>query len=836
MEEVTEDPGWFSQRRGSSVRDFFDVCDQSPGAFDAAARALEGAGGALPAGSVEHQAGEARDTLRAARTGRWQPYEQYLMVLGARYSRSGLALSAWHGIANRFQDAIIARAVATFSAEPARLTAVLQVVGEFIERSLLVIASDYYAAKQQREHGVHARHARMIEAAPDAVIEIDEHERITEFNPAAEWTFGYRKVEVIGQPLSAMIIPERLRDRHCAGVARLIAGDEPHMVGQRIKFTAMRADRSEIPVELALVAIDRLDGGRSFVGYLRDLTDQTRAEESLAVRAHAFERAELGLVVSDVTTRRITNVNQAYARMLGYEPHELIGTNGKDLVAPASRAVLPEIERALDEQGRGTCELRLLRKDGTDVLVSASWTTAELRSGAMTRVSTVIDLTERERLEANRIAAQRAFERSAARVEIVSTTAHEFAAASGNSEDLLALVARRLTEILGDCCTVRLISEDGAWLEPSTSFFHRDPAVRELARRVFGTERQRIGEGVAGRVARTGVPELIPVIDAEQAQAITAPAFRAVIGRIGLASALSIPLRSRDRTIGAISILRTTPGNPYTTDDQYLAQDIADRAGLAIDNAVLVTTLEQRVIARTAELETANRELEAFSYSVSHDLRTPLRAIDGFSRVLLKDYESALDADGQRCLQRIRAGTQRMSALIDDLLNLARISRIPLFLDTHDLSALAREVITEIQNHEPARAMPVHIAPGLSARADARLLRIMLENLLNNAWKFTARHAQAEIWVGAQAGAFYVRDTGAGFDMSYAEKLFVPFQRLHAVKDYDGTGIGLATVHRIVTHHGGRIWAEAEIGKGATFFFTLGGSHGAADHSPGRRQ
>jgi light-regulated signal transduction histidine kinase (bacteriophytochrome) len=292
---------------------------------------------------------------------------------------------------------------------------------------------------------------------------------------------------------------------------------------------------------------------------------------------------------------------------------------------------------------------------------------------------------------------------------------------------------------------------------------------------------------------------------------------------VNVTSALAIPLRANGRIIGAISLMRTSPGHPYTIDDRHLAQELADRAGLAIDKAVLVATLEQRVAERTAALAATNRELETFSYSVSHDLRTPLRAIDGFSRVLLADYGTALDATAQRYLSRICDATKRMSHLIDDLLNLARVTRqMPTFADL-DLSALASEILTEIQLRDPARDVVVHIQPTVSAWADARMLRIVLENLLGNAWKFTSKHARAEIWFGADAKVFHVRDTGAGFDMAYAEKLFVPFQRLHANKDYDGTGVGLATVQRIIGLHGGRIWAEGELDKGATFRFTLGG-------------
>jgi len=255
------------------------------------------------------------------------------------------------------------------------------------------------------------------------------------------------------------------------------------------------------------------------------------------------------------------------------------------------------------------------------------------------------------------------------------------------------------------------------------------------------------------------------------------------------------------------------------------------KARLVIDHAARVAHLEQRVAERTAALETANRELEVFSYSASHDLRTPLRAIDGFSRMLLADYEGKLDDRAQHYLQRIRAGTQRMSMLIDDLLSLARIRRVPLQVTDLDLSAIAFEVASDLRKREPTRLTPVHIAPGLRARGDAQLIRIVLENLLDNAWKFTAKSPAAEIWLAGDGATFVVRDTGAGFDMAYAEKLFRPFQRLHGAHEFEGIGVGLATVQRIVHHHGGRIWAEGAVDKGAAFFFTLGTQGTLGDHA-----
>jgi PAS domain S-box-containing protein len=236
------------------------------------------------------------------------------------------------------------------------------------------------------------------------------------------------------------------------------------------------------------------------------------------------------------------------------------------------------------------------------------------------------------------------------------------------------------------------------------------------------------------------------------------------------------------------------------------------------------TDLERRVRERTAELEASNRELEAFSYSVAHDLRGPLRGIEGFAHVIAEDYADRLDEAGRNHLARIRQAAKRMAQLIDDLLELARIMRVEMDRIDIDLSALAQSVAQDLQAGSE-RPVEVRIAPGLEARADPTLMTSVLDNLLGNAWKFTARQAEACIEFGSEVHggqqAFFVRDNGAGFDPAYADKLFQPFQRLHHPAEFAGTGIGLATAARIVRRHGGRIWAESQPGQGATFRFTL---------------
>jgi light-regulated signal transduction histidine kinase (bacteriophytochrome) len=225
--------------------------------------------------------------------------------------------------------------------------------------------------------------------------------------------------------------------------------------------------------------------------------------------------------------------------------------------------------------------------------------------------------------------------------------------------------------------------------------------------------------------------------------------------------------------------------------------------------------------------DAANRELEAFSYSVSHDLRAPLRAIDGFSLALMEDYHDLLDEDGRDSLQRVRNATKKMGLLIDDLLKLSRLTRGEMTIAPVDLTSIAKTVAAELQGMQPERRVVIRIAEGLLSRGDPNLVKVAMQNLMGNAWKFTAKRQDAVIEVGSRAvegtTAFYVRDNGAGFDMAYANKLFDTFQRLHSEKEYPGTGIGLSIVQRVVHRHGGSVWAEGAPDKGATFWFTLEG-------------
>jgi PAS domain S-box-containing protein len=265
--------------------------------------------------------------------------------------------------------------------------------------------------------------------------------------------------------------------------------------------------------------------------------------------------------------------------------------------------------------------------------------------------------------------------------------------------------------------------------------------------------------------------------------------------------------------------------SPLETEEGLLVsaaiRDVTERKRMEADVQKLNEDLRQRA----AQLEAANKELEAFSYSVSHDLRAPLRSIDGFSHVVLEDYGEQIPADARNYLERVRAAAQRMATLIDDLLNLSRVTRTAVQPRFINLSKMAEEITQSLQEGHPDRQITFSITPDLMVEADPHLMRIVLENLLSNAWKFTSKREQAIIEFGQQSRAkertFFVRDNGVGFDMAYVDKLFGVFQRLHSVSEFPGTGVGLATVHRIISIHGGRIWAESVEGKGTTFYFTL---------------
>jgi light-regulated signal transduction histidine kinase (bacteriophytochrome) len=301
-------------------------------------------------------------------------------------------------------------------------------------------------------------------------------------------------------------------------------------------------------------------------------------------------------------------------------------------------------------------------------------------------------------------------------------------------------------------------------------------------------------------------------------------------GHPPLTSFLGVPLKDQGKVIGMIAMANRESG--YTADQQHDMEALCvafveairrKRAEIKINQ--LNIELEQRVLDRTAQLDIVNKELEAFSYSVSHDLRAPLRSIDGFSQALLEEYANKLDDTGKIYLERVRKATQNMGFLIDDMLKLSRVTQAEFKHEAIDLSVMVRAIAEELQKNNPDRSVDMTVQDGIIVQGDPYIMKIVIENLMGNAWKFTGnvRYPRIEFGTTVRDGntACFIRDNGAGFDMAYVDKLFGAFQRLHTTDQFPGTGIGLATVRRIISRHGGQVWAEGEIGKGATFYFIL---------------
>ncbi len=422
------------------------------------------------------------------------------------------------------------------------------------------------------------------------------------------------------------------------------------------------------------------------------------------------------------------------------------------------------------------------------------------------------------------------------RAETLADASHTFSESARDFEGLLTRVAQRVSELIGDTSVIFLASEDEVWLEPVV-LFDPDPEVQAFARSTLAAAPVRVSDHtMSSKVFRQAESLLIPQVSISSLRQATKEAYWPLLDRVASRSLLMVPLRAQGKTIGVLTLARHRPeSRAYNEEDLKFASLLAERAGMAILNARLYRTLqatnetlERRVADRTAELEAANKELEAFSYSVAHDLRAPLRAMDGFSRLVVEDFGPHIPEEGQRYLHLVRDNAQQMGRLIDDLLTFSRLGRKPLEKQHVNTADLVQGVVKDLQHEHAGREVKIHVGNLPDCSADPALLKQVFANLLSNALKFTRNRQEPSIEVQSRTDGsgpiYFVKDNGVGFDMQFAGKLFGVFQRLHRAEEYEGTGVGLAIVQRIIHRHGGRAWAESEVDKGATFYFTLGGA------------
>lgn len=543
-----------------------------------------------------------------------------------------------------------------------------------------------------------------------------------------------------------------------------------------------------------------------------------RAENALRESEQRFrkvvENAADAIFIHDVEGR-ILNVNQQACQSLGYSREELLRLKVQDIADNFSVETESELWRQMDKDKPLTIEGVHQRKDGSVFPVEVRLGLME-QAGQPVMLALVRDITQRKQIEQTQ-------QRAAKRLETLRKI--DEAILKANSPEAIAQEAlNHLTELIPTKrASVTLFDLDKrevlflASLGPGP----QGDGIRSALPldSTFGS----IEALKQGRVHRFDNEDMLPT------EVITKKLKQA-----GLRYGVNVPLIANGELIGTLNLASDQP--PLSEGDEDIANEVAGSLAIAIQQARLyeqikrhASELERRVIERTTELESANEELESFSYTVSHDLRSPLRSIDGFSHLLMDDYSDKLDETAKEYLARVRHASQRMGNLIDDLLALARVGRQQLNFSKVNLSEMVRQISARLQDSEPARRCTWKIAPHLSARADSSLIYIVLDNLLSNAWKYTSKVSHAHIEVGVlnenRQSVFYVSDNGAGFDIKYADKLFVPFQRLHQANEFEGTGVGLATVQRIIRRHGGQIWAESEPGKGSRFYFTVNGAN-----------
>lgn len=724
----------------------------------------------------------------------------------------------------------------------------------------------------------------LADICPDAITLTDLDGKILHCNQQAAELLGFGTVDqTLGKNAFDFVAPQETERAHAGATMRIDTG-----VVRGVEYEVQADDGRTFPAEMsASVILDPNGDPKGYLTIFRDLSTrkaverevQTRNRQQAAVSQfgqRALAGESLSSLMDAAVDLLVENLDVEYCKLLELLPDEdglllragagwekghvgetVIGTGKQSHSGYTLLSTEPVIVEDLATETRFSGSSLLVDHDvvsgmsavisGRDkpfgvlgVHTSRHRTFTEDDVHFLQAIANILaDAIDRKNAEAA-LAGALNRERVARKQVSFLAEASQILAASFDYRETLNDVAELAVPTISDWCAVDLFDDKDKTLE-RVAVVHTDPSKVKLAYELHERYPPDLDatRGIA-QVLRTGESELYPEIDDALLKASARDQEHLNIMReLGLQSAMVVPLVARKRVLGTITLIAAESERQFGEDDLTFAEELAQRAALAVDNArlydeakTLNEELETRVAERTAQLEAANKELESFSYSVSHDLRAPLRAVDGFSRVLLKQYADDFPEPAQSYLERIRVNTEYMDSLIDDLLTFSRLNRQPLEKEVVEPATLVENVLQLLRVEQERRDVKIRIGDLPPCEADVSMLRQVWANLLSNAFKYTQQRDKALIEVGSTeengTTVYYVRDNGVGFDMRYAEKAFGVFQRLHSAEDYEGTGVGLALVERMIQRHGGRIWVEAEPDHGATFYFTLDHGDSAA--------